>query len=71
MTIAKAITYKVKLHQKPWVLKRVQDDGRKQRDCSHPFRHPELVSGSMVQKVTDSERSEHSSFEQGEYRAKY
>ncbi|KZN31432.1 hypothetical protein N483_27280 [Pseudoalteromonas luteoviolacea NCIMB 1944] len=32
---------------------------------------PEASSGSMVQKVTDSERSEHSSFEQGEYRAKY
>ncbi|KZN31601.1 hypothetical protein [Pseudoalteromonas luteoviolacea] len=32
----------------------------------HPLRHPELVSGSIVQKVTDSERSEHGSFAQGE-----
>ncbi|MCG7549373.1 hypothetical protein [Pseudoalteromonas sp. Of7M-16] len=46
MTIAKAITSKTKLHQKPWFLKRVQDD--------------------IVQKVTDSERSEHASFAQGE-----
>ncbi|MCG7549778.1 hypothetical protein [Pseudoalteromonas sp. Of7M-16] len=37
----------------------------------HPSRHPELDSGSKVQKVTDSERSKHSSFAQGEYRAKY
>ncbi|MCG7551795.1 hypothetical protein [Pseudoalteromonas sp. Of7M-16] len=36
-----------------------------------PPRHPELVSGSKVQKATDSERSEHSSFAQGENRAKY
>ncbi|MCG7551794.1 hypothetical protein [Pseudoalteromonas sp. Of7M-16] len=36
-----------------------------------PPRHPELVSGSKVQKATDSERNEYGSFAQGENRAKY
>ncbi|KZN31642.1 hypothetical protein [Pseudoalteromonas luteoviolacea] len=30
------------------------------------FRHPELVSGSIVQNVTDSERSEYVYLAQGE-----
>ncbi|WP_275447024.1 hypothetical protein [Pseudoalteromonas sp. Of7M-16] len=32
----------------------------------HPSSHPELDSGSIVQKVADSERSEHASFAQSE-----
>ncbi|ESP93800.1 hypothetical protein PL2TA16_02875 [Pseudoalteromonas luteoviolacea 2ta16] len=40
LTVAIAAASKTSLVSNAWILKRVQDDGRKQRGCTHPFSSP-------------------------------
>ncbi|MCG7550980.1 hypothetical protein, partial [Pseudoalteromonas sp. Of7M-16] len=66
MTIAKAITSKTKLHQKPWILKRVQGLKCKRLTTANAVSTLLLRKVNIVQSINDNERSEYVYLAQGE-----